>query len=566
MKFSTRRFVVGLAVLSGLFFAVMLSLFFYGLATTTSEYSVGGVAAPHQFFHNFLYGRTFQTSLYASKLAGASVGFSHNPYAYIHTYVIHVYLTPFLFAPVWNLWPNLYWLYGLVFLVNYAGMVLFAWKTLEHLSPQSFKIKTVTATALLLAGGFLATFQEKAQLMLFGGPFLLAAFYFLLTRRKVWFFAAMVLTCLTSEDLAMVAVTFSLYIFLFERKAKSYALLGGLFAVVYLVIVLFFIQPAARSELVLTNSTTTVVVFEKIREFFPPDIGLLLISFAPALFFFPAFGIVCLLFGKPDVSWWRVGGLVFLAPLPHWGQTAIVGAAHHMAPVILFVFAAFVLVLGKTPDRIPHGIPLPRKTAAFLLAITAFFLLGSFRILAGNLPDFIIVPIYKLAGREEKAQKLEQGFAEKEGNRRVLEVVDSIPKESSLVFLTNSSVEGFIAGRSDLWKFPDYYDVADFLVIQPNANQSFFSLPSGDGLNFPQALAGGKDAELDDAHISEEAANAIIHHLVSEKKSHRLVLQESNVVLLERIEKKPVYSSPSTLGLGWVPALSQLFNPKQATE
>jgi len=226
-----------------------------------------------------------------------------------------------------------------------------------------------------------------------------------------------------------------------------------------------------------------------------------------------------------------------------------------MAPVILFVFAALVLVLGKTPDRNAGEVPLPRQRAILLIGITAFFFLSSFRILASNLPDRVILPIYKLAGRKEKAARMEMAFAEQAGNQRVIEVIANIPKENSLVFLTNSSVEGFIAGRSDIWKFPDYYDTADFLVIQPNANQSFFSLPVS--ADFPTALAAGKDAELDDARISEETADAIVHHLVDEKKSHRLVLREPHVVLLERADKKPLNNPPSTVGIGWLPPLLQ---------
>ncbi|MFA7342854.1 MAG: DUF2079 domain-containing protein [Terrimicrobiaceae bacterium] len=551
----TKRYVAGLAVFSGLFFAVMLSFFFYDLATTTSEYSVGGVAAPHQFFYNFLHGRVFQTSLYASKLAGASVGFSSNPHAYIHTYVIHVYLTPFLFAPLWNLWPNLYWLYGLVFVVNYIAMGVFAWKALAFLSPKTFPVKTVAALGLLFASGFLFTFQQNAQLMLFGGPFIMAAYYFLLTKRKLLFFASTVLVCLTSEDLAMVMLTFSVYIILFEQKAKSYAVIAGSFALAYLALVLLVVQPAARSELVLSTSSTTQFVLAEILQFFPANIPQLVIGFAPALFFFPSFGIVWLLFGKPDVFWPQVAGLMFLAPLPHWGQSAVVGASHHMMPPIVFVFAALVLVLGRTPDVQLAGATFPKKKAFLLFGVSAMFLSGSLRIMASNLPDHLLEPVYRLVGKQKKAEAIALGASEQANNRRILEVVDRLPKEGSLVFLTNSSLEGFIAGRSDLWKFPDYYDAADFLIIQPNAKQSFFSFSMDGHQSLKEALSAGKNAGADDALVYEDSARAIMRDLVVEKKTHRVVMNEPSVLLLERVEKIPVHTPPSTVEFGWAKKL-----------
>jgi hypothetical protein len=552
-QLSVHRFVSWAALLSGIFFVSMLAFFFFNLGTTTSQYSVGGVTAPHQFFHNFMNGRLFQTSLYATKLAGDSVGFSYNPYAHLHTYAIHVYLTPFVFAPLWNLWPSLPWLYGVVFLVNYGGMALFAWKTLQYLSPQSFKIKMLAAIGLLMSSGFLFTFQQNAQLLMFSGPFALAAFYFLLTRQRAKFLLSLMLLCLTSEDAAMVAVTFCFYIYLFEKDARSYALLGGALAIAYLVLVLLIIQPAARSELVLSGSTTTMVVLKHILNFDPSAIGVMLIGFAPVLFFLPAFGIAYLLFGKPDISWVQIAALVLIAPLPHWGESAIVGASHHLMPVVVFTFAAFVFMLGRTTEIQSNAAALPGKKAAMLFCVSAIFVAGSLRVMISNLPEQMLLPLYNLAGKQEKAQKVERSLSERSGNRRAIDVVERIPKESSLVYLTNSSVEGFIAGRSDIWRFPDYYDLVDYLVLQPNAHQSFFSFPVKDNQSLAQALTNGRYVGTDNAEISEETVNAIVRHLVAQEKSHRVIVDEPEVVLLERIERHQMYSPPSTIGLGWVP-------------
>lgn len=557
-QLSVRRFVSWTALLSGIFFVSMLAFFFFNLGTTTSPYSIGGVTAPHQFFYNFMNGRMFQTSLFASQLTGESVGFSHNPYAYLHTYAIHVYLTPFLFAPLWSLWPNLPWLYGVVFLVNYGAMALFAWKTLRNLSPQSFRIKFLAAIGGLMASGFLFTFQQNAQLVMFSGPFVLAAFYFLLTRQKAPFLLSMMLLCLISEDAAMVAVTFSAYIYLFEKDARSYALLSGTFAIVYLALVLLVVQPAARSELVLTGSTTTMVVLRHILDLDPSAIGMILMGLAPVLFFLPAFGIAYVLFGKPDISWVQLAGLVLIAPLPHWGECVVVGAGHHLMPVVVFAFAAFVFMLGRTAEIQPDVAVLPGKKVAMLLCLSAIFVAGSFRVMITNLPDQILLPLSKLAGKSQKVQVLQVNATEGKSNKKLIAAVASLPESASLTYFTNSSVEGFIAGRSDIWKFPDNYDLTDYLVVQPDARQSFYSVAVKEHQNLAEALATGKHAEFDDAYIPEALVKTMVRDLVVEKRSHRVMVEEPGLVILQRVQRHRIYVPPSTVGLGW---LTNVFRP-----
>ncbi len=481
------------------------------------------------------------------------MGFSHNPYAYLHTYVIHVNLTPFLFAPLWSLWPNLTWLYGVVFLVNYCAMALFAWKILRFLSPQSFRIKMLAAIGLLMASGFLFTFQQNAQPLMFGGPFVLAACYFLFTRKRLGFLVSLMLWCLISEDAAMVAVTFCFYIFLFEKDARSYAIQGGALAIIYLALVLLVIQPAARSELVLTGSTTTMVVLRHVLNFDPSAIGGLLIGFAPVLFFLPAFGIAYLLFGKPNISWVQIAALALIAPLPHWGQSAVVGATHHLMPVVVFTFAAFILMLGRTADIHPSAVVLSRKKSAILLCASAIFAAGSFRVMISNLPEPVLLPLYKLAGKTKKAQQIEGSAEDERSNRKLIAAVETIPKTRSIGYLTNSSVEGFIAGRSDIWKFPDYYDLTDYLIIQTNARRSFYSAEAKENQSLSVTLAKGKYVDFYDATtIKAEFAKAIIRDLVDEKKSHRVMVDDPDLVLLERIERRQMYTSPTTIDFGWV--------------
>jgi hypothetical protein len=121
--------------------------------------------------------------------------------------------------------------------------------------------------------------------------------------------------------------------------------------------------------------------------------------------------------------------------------------------------------------------------------------------------------------------------------------------------LTNSTVEGFIAGRSDLWQFPYHYDEADFLVLQRNAHQSFFSFPPPRDGDLPAALGQGRFADEDDAVIATGMVQAVMDHLLMKAKTHRLVMDEPDVVLLERIQKQPFVVPSSTVGFGWIRGL-----------
>jgi hypothetical protein len=148
------RFVYGFAILAVVIFSLVLVGFFSNLHSTISDFSGGAVSGAHQNFYNLAHGRPFQSSLYASDESGRSVGFSHNPHAYIHWNVYHVHFTPYLLVPLWMIWPNLYWLYGVEFLFTYAGLAFFSWRIIQTLSPDSAKIKTIFALALLLSSSF----------------------------------------------------------------------------------------------------------------------------------------------------------------------------------------------------------------------------------------------------------------------------------------------------------------------------------------------------------------------------------------------------------------------------
>ena len=134
-----------------------------------------------------------------------------------------------------------------------------------------------------------------------------------------------------------------------------------------------------------------------------------------------------------------------IAPLPHWGESAIVGASHHLMPVVVFTFAAFILMLGRTADIQSSAAVLSGRKAAMLLCVSTIFVAGSFRVMISNLPEPILLPLYKLAGKSQKVQQLEGSVVEQGSNRKLIAAAEMLPKSRSLAYLTNSSVEGFIA-------------------------------------------------------------------------------------------------------------------------
>jgi len=256
-----RRYLTFLLPASILFAVFFYASFFWNFNSTLSLWSTGGFAWPHQMFHNFLHGRMFQSSLFADPfLAGGSVGFTHNPYAYINGSVIHINFTPYLFALIWSLFPTPAMIYGLIFSWNLLGGGLFSWLIIRKLSDKDTEEKTAFVIAVMLASGFLAILVQMAQFLLFAGPFMMAAYYFFLIRKRAAFVAAIAALCLVSEDSAMVAACFALYFAIFESEGRWYGAASALISIPYVLFLLVIIQPAARMDLTITSSTTTSLV------------------------------------------------------------------------------------------------------------------------------------------------------------------------------------------------------------------------------------------------------------------------------------------------------------------
>jgi hypothetical protein len=542
-------------VISSMFFLLMFALFLMKVSTTTSSYTAGGVTAPLQFFYNALHDRLFQTSFYAHG-AAKDAGILINPLAHLHYHAIHTYFSTVVYAPIWGIWPNVYWLYILSILVNFTALALFAIYTIRRQQSGPYRIKIAFALAMLLGSGYLFTFQQNGQLLLFGGPFLVAAVYFFNTRHLLLFLFFLICWSLVSEDATMVGFTFCIYIALFEKNAKKYAAFGLLITAVWLILSLFAIQPAARDYVQTADSNTAVAVGKHVLSFSLSSLLTRFTDFAPIIIFILAFGLNRLLFGKSDWSWYRVLGLAIIAPAPHLAQSLVVGAGHHLAPAIIFQYITFVLMLASTSDHIRED--MTRLTQKLILCFVVFliYMMGSTRVLISNIPDPILVKIYSYVGKLDLAKKINLTKEERIKNIELINVVREIPAKNSLVYLANYSVEGFIANRSDIWAFPERYDVADYLIIERNGQQASYSITSTTGNVGANQYSNHKVSSSGDQIISEQLVQQIINELVVDRQIYKVVRNEPHVVLLERMQKMPIVSDPRTKNLGW---LNQIF-------
>ena len=199
-------------------FAFYVTVFFMSLNSLVSDYSWGDIVYHHQIFYNFLHGRPFQTSVYWHALVN-----SINPYAYLNTVNIHLYLSPFLFSPIYFLVPNLNGLYFTVMAVSYASLAFFLWKLVCLYTMEDRLQKYVLVMSFVLANAFIfSLIVGKASPILLGLPFLLAAYYFLQRERYVLYYMCSLLFCLSYDDCGFVVYfLFSLCVFLREKTFET---------------------------------------------------------------------------------------------------------------------------------------------------------------------------------------------------------------------------------------------------------------------------------------------------------------------------------------------------------
>jgi len=526
--------------------AFLYASFFLNFATTLSDFSGFGFTWTHQMFHNFLHGRAFQSSLFATLDAGDSVGFVANPHAFIHADVIHVNFTPYVFAALWALRPTPAAIYGLIFAWNLAAGGLLARSILRRAAPPQERDRLLLALAVLAFGGLLAILSQMAQFLLFAGPLMLGAYDAFLARRRGAFLAWIAALALLGEDAAMVGACLGAYLFVFEDDGRPYGAAAAALCAAYLALLLAVVQPAARAELTLSGSTTTAVVVRRLFALSAADLGANLLSMRPLALFAPAFALAAGLFGVPSRrALARAAGLALIPALPHWGECFVVGGAHHLIPPWYGLFLALLSWLGAAREPAP-------RAARWAGASAALFLLGALRVQAGQLPLRVRPALLRLARKMDRAASIERALAGSEAsNRALIEAAAAIPADRSVVFLANNSVSGFIVGRSEIWDFPAFYDRADFLLVQKDAVDANFSFVPRADAPLASVLAATRRLNERDQAVTAAMVEALRAALVG-GGTHRVALENEHVLVLERGERLPFDNPPSTRGWGWI--------------
>lgn len=538
-------------ILSGLASVLLYASFFVNLASTLSDWTAFGFSWPYQLFYNFLHGRPFQSSIFATRFAGESVGFLHNPHAYIHANVIHVNLTPYLFAYLWALHPTPAFLYALIFAWNIAAGGALSALILRRLDPAGWRPKALFAVCVLAGGGLLAIMAQMAQFLLFAGPLALAAHYGAIAKRP-WLFALSAASlCLLSEDLCFVVAGYAAYLHLFEPERRRWARACGVAAAAYFLVLQSWIQPAARADLVLREATNLIGVVKHVLRLDPGALIVNLKSCLPAFALLPAFLIAGLWYGRPDRRRaLRLGALALLPSLPHWGESLVVGGAHHLVPPYFYAYLALLQMSGEGhAGAAPRGRP---ARLGLVLACAAHLLL-SLRVAAGNLPNGLKLPLYRLAGKNERAAALERGLRDgRASNEAVIAAARAIPVERSLSYLVNKPVSGFILDRCDLWQFPDYFERTDFLLVQKDAWDLTFLFDPAGAQTLGSALERGEMTGRRDAPMTPAMLQAIQGALLAGERTHRIAYEDEHVLVFERLRKEPFPVPAQTMGFGWL--------------
>jgi hypothetical protein len=532
------RVFVPASLALGAFFFVS---FFAQVRSTLSEATGPSFSCSIQQFSNFLDKRPFQISIFATDQEMASVGASHNPYGYLHSNAIHVNFVPYVFVPLWALHPTPAFLHLLIVLWNAAGLGVFGWLAVRRFAPREQQERALFALAVLAAGGSLAVFTQKAQPLLFAGPFFAAAYYYARAGNNALYLLSLLGLSLVQEDAAVAAVALSVtlgFVVPGRRKPAAAGAALGLAIALYMLLVM---QPSARLSLANTDATTTAVYVKKLGHL---DLGIVLAALKGSVTLLPWFAAIfaaALLFGVPGApAWLRIAALAFVAPAPHWVVSLTSGPGHHLLPPLAGLYLALLELLISAPGGAAQG----RAAAAALALFTAL----GVRVQASFLPLSLRRALLTATGQQAKLRALDAAEAQIASNRAVLAAAAAIPREASLVYWVNAPLTGLVAGRPDVWRFPDYWDRADYLLMQKDAQDLFFDFDPGPDL--AKAIAAGR-IFVWRRPMTAGMLEPLVKDLVKTRKLYAVDREDEHVVLLKRLKSEKLENPPETYGWRW---------------
>lgn len=548
---------IAIAIASVLVFCLEIFWFFRNLNTTGAEASWGDVTWIHQAYYNFIHNRPLQTSIYYYSGEGC-IG---NPFAYANQLAMHVNLTPYLFSLFYMIFPSLNGLYSLVFIVNIFGFLLFFYLIIRHYSLNTnMPIRLALAISFLLLGDFFGIINCKALFPLYQGVFVLSVFYAMLKNTKWIFVALSILFLLISDDTALFGFTFSLLLFFYNKdKFYSYSLMT--LSITHLFLVTVIIMPVTKFEIKTIHAASSDIVI-RIMNFFNGVNSLN--SFDIILYLkFIIFIYICIfaLRKRLPLKILSISLLmIFLGPASHWFIVFVNGGGHHLMPIYAMVMLALLYLLGTWETEEIEKL----KYWQILLVLLVFSnLLRNRYLLSINAYGHSLIP----------ATISEMQII---SNKKLINKIHKIPNQSSVTFWTNRSVDGFVVNRNDIWRFPSYFNVTDYLVIQKDAEKSFFTTSSLSGkkdcdlsmynMNKPTNIllknaifCGENHSGFQDARIDTKAVMLIKEELVLVEKSHAIEEEDEHVLVLKRKVHYKIPMPNSSIGFGWVENIPKHF-------
>lgn len=555
------------------YFFYYLAAFFAFLNTTMTDFSWGDVSWVHQAVHNFVSGRPLQTSVYYF----SGDGVTGNLYPYANQLAMHLNLTPYLFSFGYKFFPGLNALYITVVAFNLGGSILFLFLLFRHYQPDRFLFKYSIVLALLLSPWFIGLITYKCLFPLYQGVFIMALHYFFLKEKRFLFAVTASLLVLISEDAALFLIGYAAFLGVYSVK-RFYPFFSAALASGYTFLTIFILHPVFKMDMLTSHKVPADVVVRLGRVFK----GQVSLNSTDIIFYLglaaAVFVIVSLLSGRLRATALKKAGLmVFVAPSSHWFITFVNGGGHHPLPVFVMILLAATYLLASAEEPAGWGL------ARYRLVFSVPFFFGVVWYGHNSLPSMAIDSGtdfsesrtgIKPRARLFSAYKytVANSTAVMASNTETVATVRAIPANESVVYWTNRTVEGFFVNRNDIWRFPSYYDRADCLVIQKNAQASFFSVAlrgesgtSGAGdnsmLNITENSGSGLAASIgagrqasswNKAPISPTVVAAIREELVLRSATHIVQSETESVLVLKR---KTSYKFPmpnSSLGFGWL--------------
>jgi hypothetical protein len=514
--------------LAALLFSVAVFGFFRNLESTLSDYSWGDVMYHVQVFHNLVKGKPLQMSLYHHPGHGVKA----NPAPFANQAAVHSNFTPFLFAPLFALRPDMEGLYALVVALNLISALLFGLLILRELRPKDAEARAWLFAGTVLLSSLFRVAHYKNHFLLFGAPFFFAAHWLQLKGRFVPFLGAMLLLCLVGEDATLFALSYAAYLLVLEPGRRRYGAWALACGAAVLLIDVSLLMPAARFEMVRDNDSHLLYKLRHPGDFlasiklFPRSIRLVAL-FLPAL---AAAAAACR--WETRFSPARLAGLILLAPGSYWLVTLLSGGDNHLMPILWCLVVALVTVLAHDWRVGPDA----RKARGLAALCALVFIGGGLVNLGRDFPRAL-----------DAAQR-----AQRESNRAVIAEIRSLPEEATVVLWTNETVLGFVANRRKLWFFPDFYDRADYFVAQKDALRSWYGL--GDpatarpgvetfDLGFGTAIRG------DAVPIGPGLAEGLKKRL---GETHEVARESAQVLVLRRKTRLEFPETPSSIGFGYL--------------